>query len=103
MGSGNIFHYGFISSIHIDNRIPWYTTISENEVIEFKETNGQKREVNSLLIEAESTDLYIRILPFDYCLYVPANESRTYELAPIKSIQVMNPLGTKLRWSAMFY
>lgn len=95
-------HYGFISSIKYDNLTPWYTTTQENEVIQFKEGDVQ-RNLNALTIEANTTDLYIRIMPTDYCLYVPANQARTFDLQEIKSIQVMGVAGQKLRWSGQFY
>jgi hypothetical protein len=81
---------------------PWITTTSKDEIIEFKE--GQStRQLNSLVLEAETTDLYIRLLPSDYCLYIGAGESRRYDLESISAIQVMGNAGQKLRWSGMFW
>jgi hypothetical protein len=103
MAIGNLYHSGFISSIKYDNLTPWYTTTSDNQVIEFKETDGQQRHLNSLFIETEATALYIRILPTDYCLYVPANSSINYDFEDVKSIQIMNVAGVKLRWSGLHF
>jgi hypothetical protein len=103
MSIGNLWHSGFISSIHKDTLTPWYTTVANNETIEFKEVNGQQRHLNSLFIEAENTDLYIRIMPSDYCIFVPANESRSYDFEDVTSIQVMGNLGQNLRWSGQFF
>lgn len=103
MGIGNLFHSGFISSIHKEVLTPWYTTLAENEVVEFKEADGYQRQLNSLMIEAEATNLYIRILPTDWCLFVPAGESRSYDFEKVQSIQIMGLAGQKLRWSGQFY
>jgi|688.fasta_scaffold826491_2 hypothetical protein len=102
MAVGRLDANGFYSSIHKDNLTPWYSLISENELIEFKE-GAIQRELNSLLIEAEATPLYIQILPSEYCLYIPANGSRSYDFEAIKAIKVLNVLGTKIRFSGMYF
>jgi hypothetical protein len=102
MAIGNLYSSGFTSSIKYDALTPWVTTTALNQVINFTD-NGQQRQLNSLMIEAEATPLYIRILPSDYCVYVPANTSIAYDFTKIESIQVMNAIGTKLRWSGNFY
>lgn len=99
---GMIQHYGFISSIKYDNLTPWYTTIKENEIIEFKDGNLQ-RNLNALTIEADTTGLYIRVLPSNYCLYIPENQAKTFNMQEIKAIQVMGIAGQKIRWSGQFY
>ena len=103
MAIENLYHSGFISSIKYDNLTPWYTLAEQNEVIEFKEFDGQQRYLNDLLIEADTTPLYVRMLPSDYCIYIPAGESRNYSFEKISSIQVMNNLGTHIRWSGQFF
>jgi len=95
--------YGFISSIKYDSLTPWYTLTSNNEVIAFIDADGNQRQLNSLFIEAENTSLFIRILPSDYCIYIPANGSRSIDLQKIESIQVMNNLGSNIRWSGQFF
>ena len=102
MGIGNLYHSGFVSYCKYDDLKEWYITTEDNEVVEFKE-GIQQRYLNSLFIEAENTDLYIRILPGDYCIFIPSSESRNYDFEKISSIQVMNVTGTKLRWSGQFY
>ncbi len=102
MGIGNLFHSGMLSYCKYDDLKEWYTTTEDNEVIEFKE-GTQQRQLNSLYLEAENTSLYIRILPHDYCIFIPANESRNYDFEKIESIQIMHNLGTKIRWSGQFY
>jgi len=103
---GQLLHSGFISSLPL-NKIgdadydPWYVLQSNNELISFTDSNGNKANLNSLFIEAENTNLYIDI--GGYILYIPANESREYNFESVSSIQVMNALGTKLRWSGMFF
>jgi hypothetical protein len=99
--SSGLRHTGFISSITYDNLTPYYTTTTANEVIEFKNKDGKLLHLNSLLIQAELTDLYIRILPGDYCLFVEAGSAMSYDFEEISSIQVMGAAGQKLRWSGM--
>jgi len=103
---GQLLHSGFISSLPIDkigdaNYDPWYVLQSNNELINFTDSNGNKAYLNSLFIEAENTNLYINI--GGYILYVPANESREYNFQGIKSIQVMNLAGVKLRFSGQYF
>lgn len=102
MAIGNLEHTGFISYCRYDNLQSFYTTTQSNEIIEFKE-NGIQRQLNSLIIESELTDLYVRILPSDYILFVPANDVRTYNLTKIEKIQVMGNSAQKLRWSGCYY
>ena len=97
---------GFISSIPLNkigdaNYDPWYVLTSNNQIINFTDSNGNKANLNSLFIEAENTNLYINI--GGYILYIPANESREYNFESVSSIQVMNALGTKLRWSGQYF
>jgi hypothetical protein len=100
---GNIIHSGFISSVKYDNLTPWYTTMQANEVITFKDDKGNPISVNSLFIEANTTDLYIRILPSDGCLYIPSNDSKSFDLKSVREIQVMGASGQNIRWSGMTY
>jgi len=103
---GQLLHSGFISSLPLNkigdaNYDPWYVLQSNNELISFIDSNGNKANLNSLFIEAENTNLYINI--GGYILYVPANESREYNFESVSSIQVMNNLGVKLRWSGLYF
>lgn len=102
MSKHNVHHIGFISSVKYDELNEWYTTTNKNEVIEFKDGDKQ-RYLNAMLIEAESTDLYVRILPSDYCLFIPAGSSKSYDYSRVYAIQVMNDSGAKLRWSGSYY
>jgi len=103
---GQLLHSGFISSLPL-NKIgdadydPWYVLQSNNELISFTDSNGNKANLNSLFIEAENTNLYINI--GGYILYIPANESREYDFESVSSIQVMNNLGVKIRWSGLYF
>ena len=106
MSVGQIFHSGYISSLPTNklndaNYDPWYILTSNNQIINFKDTNNQQLHLNSLFIEAENTPLYININ--GYILYIPANESRNYDYESINSIQVINNLGTKLRFSGQYF
>jgi len=102
---GQLLHSGFISSLPTNkigdaNYDPWYVLQSNNELVNFEDSNGNKAYLNSLFIEAENTVLKINI--DGYILYIPANESREYNFESVSSIQVMNNLGTKLRWSGQY-
>ena len=96
-----IKHFGFMSSIRHDNLTPWYVTQEEDEVIELYEDGGN-RNVNALTIESGEGDLYIRMLPSDYCLYIPANQGRTFDLQRVSKVQVMGGAGQEIRWSGQF-
>ena len=98
----SIKHSGFISSIKYDNLNPWHTTTKEDEVIEFGD-DDRVRNINALTIEASESDLYIRVLPSDYCLYIPANQGRTFDLQRVNKVQVMGFAGQEIRWSGQFY
>jgi hypothetical protein len=105
MGIGNLYHSGFISSIHKDSLSPWYSTLSNNEEIFFTDISedNKQRNVNALTIFSESTPLYIRILPSEYCVYIEPNSFLEYNFESIKGIQVMGNSGQKLRWYGQFY
>ena len=100
---GQLLHSGFYSYCTYDDLKEWYTLTEENEVINFVNSTGNTRFLNSLFIEAESTNLYIRLIPSDHILYIPANESRNCDFEKIASIQVMNLIGTKLRFSGQYF
>ena len=100
MSIGALMHSGFYSYCTYDDLKEWYILTSNNQTIIFKDTNNQNLHLNSLFIEAENTPLYININ--GYILYIPANESRNCDFESISSIQVMNLLGTKLRFSGQF-
>jgi hypothetical protein len=102
MAIAEVYHSGFLSSIKYDNLSPWYTTTSNNQTIEFKDSNGNQRQLNSLTIFSDSTPLYIRILPSDYCIYIPPNSFISYDFQRVEKIQVMGNSGQKIRWYGMF-
>ena len=93
-----IKHSGFMSSIRYDNLKAWHITSVANEVIKFKYENN-----NALLIEAHKEDLFVRILPSDYCLLIPAGEGRTVDLQRVGSIQIMGEPEQEIRWSGQFF
>ena len=102
-GIGQLLHSGFYSYCTYDDLKEWYELTQNNEVINFIDSTGNTRFLNSLFIEAENTSLYIRILPSDHILFIPSNESREYNYEKISSIQVMNPISTKLRFSGQYF
>jgi hypothetical protein len=99
---GELHHSGYFSYCKYNNLQQWFTTTSTNQTIEFYDGDNL-RQLNSLMIESETTDLYIRILPSDYILYVPANDVRTYEFTKVSKIQVMGASGIKFRFSGCYY
>ena len=103
MAIGILSHSGFISSIHKDNLVEFYTTTANNQIITFTDTNGNSNHLNSLTIEADATDLFIQILPSEYCVYIPANNSSTIDYCDIKQIKVLGNLGQKIKWYGLFY
>jgi len=107
MAIGELYSNGFISSIHKDDLVltPWVATSSENQVIEFidKGANNQKRTLNSLNVYANTTDLYIQILPSENVLYIEAGTFKTYNYESIKSFIVIGVIGQELRWEGMYY
>jgi len=100
---GNLAHSGYISSIHKDNLTPFYTTISNNEIISFTDAQGKNQNLNSLTIEADNTALYIQVLPSEYCVYIPVNGSTTIDFLKISQIKVLGNLGQKIKWYGKFY
>jgi hypothetical protein len=103
MGIGNLYHSGFYSSIKYDNLSPWVITTSNNQIIEFREDNGQLRHLNSLTIFSKDAPLYIRILPSDYCVYIEPNSFLEYNFESITAIQVMGNSGQSIRFMGQFY
>jgi len=101
MSIGALMHSGFYSYCTYDDLKEWFILTQNNQTIVFKDTNNQQLHLNSLFIEAENTPLYININ--GYILYIPANESRNYDYESINSIQVINNLGTKLRFSGQYF
>ncbi|WP_297419504.1 hypothetical protein [Clostridium sp.] len=93
----NLRHFGFISYTQYDGTsnglIPYYTT-GTNEIIQFKDKEGNVRELNSLFINAPDSDLYIIINPLDdlnnnQILYIPSGESFVYDYRRLSSIQII--------------
>ena len=103
MPVGNLAHSGFISSIHKDNLVEFYTTTANNQTITFTDTNGNLNHLNSLTIEADATDLFIQILPSEYCIHITANNSSTIDYCDIKQIKVLGNLGQNLKWYGLYF
>ncbi len=103
MSIGVLDHSGFVSyQKYDDTLLEYYTTTEADETISFLEGTTQ-RYFNSLLLESIDSDLYIRLLPFDYVIFIPSGESRNCDYIRLSSIQVMGLSGQKLRWSGFFY
>lgn len=90
----NLVHSSFIAS---EGNNGWYTTVEDNEIIEFKYP------LNSLLIEAKSTELAIKTNNSPHIWYISANDKEGIEGLKITKIQVLNPMGTEIRWKGLTY
>lgn len=98
-------HYGFISSV-TSTTTPWFTTTESNQTINFADTTEKPRTLNSLVIIADTTDLYIKILPNyenESYLYIPAGKREAIDYCRITGIQILGNSGQKLRWFGLFY
>ena len=105
MSIGNLFSSGYISFLEYDTDplIPHFTTTSEDETILFKDGTEQ-RYLNALFIEnTGDAVMYVRLLPSDYILVIPAQESRTYDMTKTNGIQIMGNTSQTLRWSGCYY
>jgi len=103
MPIGNLAHSGFISSIHKSNLVEFYTTTANNQIITFTDTNGNSNHLNSLTIEADATDLFIQILPSEYCVCIAAGNSTTIDYCNIQQIKVLGNLGQNLKWYGLYF
>jgi hypothetical protein len=103
MSIGNLMHSGFYSYCKYDDLKEWYITSSKDELIEFKESDGQLRHLNSLTIESETTPLYIQIMPSERVLYIPANSSSGIDYLRVSQIKVLGEVNQKLRFFGCFY
>jgi hypothetical protein len=91
----------FKSSIHKSNLTPWATTTEENQYIYFTNAEGDIENISSIWIETpENQDLYVRICPSDYCMYIPEEDMRAAQKDAIgfcNMLQIMGPAGLKYR------
>ena len=88
------FHGSFIAS---EGNEGWYTTIEDNEIIEFKYG------INSLLIESKDTSLAIKINNNENIWYINPDSKEGINGMRIHKIQVLKPSGTALRWKGLTY
>lgn len=104
MGVGVLDHSGYLSyKLATDTLTEHYTTTKNNEIIYFKDGTEQ-RYLNSLLIENTGSALmYIKPVESNYCIVIPAGESRTLDYIKISGIKILGNLGQTLRWSGCFY
>jgi len=100
---GNLFHSGYLSSIHKDNLTPFHTTTVANELITFTDQNNNPYPLNSLTIEANNTDLYIQILPSEFVLHIIAGNSISIDYCSIKQIKVLGNLGQDIKWYGLYF
>jgi len=103
MSIGILNHSGFLSSIHKDTLTPFYVTTQEDEIINFQDQNNNIYSLNSLTVTANATDLFIQILPSEYCIHIPASSSVTIDYLKIKQIKVLGALGQSLKWFGLHF
>jgi len=103
MSIGILNHSGFISSIHKDTLTPFYVTTQENEIINFQDQNNNSYSLNSLTVEANATDLFIQILPSEYCVHIPAGSSLTIDYCRIQQIKVLGLANQNIKWFGLYY
>lgn len=95
----DIRHAGFYSYTTKDNIIPYYTTVSDDELIDFSVSlDKYASHANFLWIESVDSPLYVSINDTDSLVYIPTGHAREISYIDIVKIRVMNLANTKLRW-----
>ena len=105
---------GIISNYHYDNS-EWYTTKEIDEVILFKNKDGERREINNWIIFSDNSELLVQMIRTeDY----PNTENIQYETDIIKistgaswssgqikfhGIKVLGAAGQKIKWIGNFF
>lgn len=85
-------HSGFIASEGVNG---WYQLQLDDEIIEMQYP------ISSLMIETGDTELGIKINDLKDIWYVASDRTEVIENLIIKKIQVLNPLGTLIRWKGL--
>lgn len=98
-----IYHWNIISNITTSDLTPFYTTVDNNEIIEFKTPEGIQRNVNSLTVWSDTSDLFFEVNDSSYVVYVPANSFVSLDYLSLRYIKVLSNAGIKLRYVAMYY
>ena len=81
----------------------YYTTTSNNQVINFVDGTNQLN-LNSLFLEnLEDSTMYIQPLPYEYVITIPSGESRNIDYVKVTGIKVLGNSGQKLRYSGCSY
>lgn len=94
----DIRHASFYSYTTKDNLIPYYTTTSDNQLIDFEDIFTTNTHSNFLWIESVDSPLYISINDTDSVVYIPTGHAKEISYLDIVKVRVMNQIGTKLRW-----
>ena len=82
----------------------YYTTVTANEIIQFKEADGTQRFLDATLVENCGTAV-MYILPLNGIHPIPISAGDSHSIKPlvITGIQVLGAAGQKLRYSGCYY
>lgn len=101
---GYIEHSTYVSCdmFHTVDADGFYTTTQNNEVINFV-ASGQAYTLNTIRVFAGDVPLAIKFNNYLGTFRVSANSSDGLDKLKITSIQVLCPLGTKIRYDGLNY
>lgn len=91
-------HSSLYSYTTKDAKLQYYTTKTDNELIDFYQFYDQEIHANFVWIESVDSSLFVTFNGTNYPIYIPAGHSREISYIDVVSMQINNPVGTKLRW-----
>jgi hypothetical protein len=94
----DIRHSSLFSYVSVEDKKEYYTTVEDNELIEFRKVFGQELHANFIWIEAIDSALYISMNDTKYLIYVPAGHAREISYLDVTNMRICCPVGTKLRY-----
>jgi hypothetical protein len=93
----DIRHASLFSYSTIDNMLDYYTTVEDNEVIDFEE-KFKGVHANFIWIESIDSPLKVTFNNSEYIVYIPAGHAREISYLDVVKMKIHCPVGTKLRW-----
>lgn len=95
----DIRHAHFYSYTNKYNLIPYYTTIENNQLIDFNNFwDSDNIHANFIWIESVDSALYISFNDDEGVVFIPTGHCREISYIDCTSMTIYNPLGTKLRF-----
>ncbi len=91
-------HAALYSFCREGNISSYYTTVEENELIDFTDLFGVHTHANFLRIDSIDNDLYFSPNDNGHYIYVGSGNIETIEYYDLTKIRLHCPIGTKLRW-----